>query len=211
MPKPVLTYFDFAFWKAEVPRILFSMSEEGFEDNRLSRDQFKALKTGGKLPFGSVPVLKVGNEELTQGIAIIRYAASKVGLVPKDLFKAAKMDEVLQLLEEFQPLIAEGMPHRKPDETERMAYRKTLASEIIPKYFDRFEKLLGDRKYMAGDELTAADLAVWKVTHWLTCGLIDGIPKTVGQPFIKLMTHYKMVDNLPPVSSWKAKYPKTYA
>lgn len=210
MSKPELTYFDFSFWKAEVPRILFSMSKDGFEDKRLTPEQFQAMKTGGKFPFGSVPVLKVGDQELTQGVAIIRYAAAKANLIPKDLFTAAKMDEVLQLLEEFQPHISKGMPYVTEDETERLAIRKVLASDIIPKYFGRFEKLLGDRKYMAGDELSAADIAVWKMTHWLTCGILDTIPKTVGDNFKKLKAHFALIDAHPGVVAWKKKYPQTY-
>jgi hypothetical protein len=65
-----LTYFDIS-GLGEPIRLALSVAQMPFEDKRLERDEFLALKP--KLRFGQVPCLQVGSEELFQSSAILRY------------------------------------------------------------------------------------------------------------------------------------------
>lgn len=44
MTKDTLVYFDFAFWKAEVPRLSYFIAGIDFEDKRLTREEQQKMK-----------------------------------------------------------------------------------------------------------------------------------------------------------------------
>ena len=147
---------------------------------------------------------------MTQGSAIIRYAGKQTKLYPADDFQAAKVDEAINLLEEMQTKMGPSM--REKDEAKKMELRKVLAEEELPKFFSNLEKLLeaNGTTYFVGDSITVADLCIWKGLHWITSGVIDGIPTTVADKYTKLMSNYKAVDTHAKVVEWKAKYPQFY-
>lgn len=147
---------------------------------------------------------------LTQGNAIIRYVGTKTKLYPvADAWKAAKVDEVLNLVEEVQNGISPTM--RESDEDKKMAMRKQLADEALPACFARFEKLLTDSSpYFVGGSLTVGDIAVWRALGWIKSGALDGIPTTVANDFPKLLKCFEAVEKNPKVVEWKAKHSKNY-
>lgn len=56
----VLTYFDL-HGRAEPTRLALWIAGLNFEDKRLSREEFRAIKPD--FPFGTVPVLEVGRRK----------------------------------------------------------------------------------------------------------------------------------------------------
>jgi glutathione S-transferase len=108
--------------------------------------------------------------------------------------------------------VAVGGSMREPDAEKKMALRKTLADETLPRWFGYLEKLLQDNGATAsfvGSSITIADIAVWRMLGWLKGGILDGIPSTVADPFPLLTAHFKAVDEHPKIRAWMdSKYPK---
>jgi glutathione S-transferase len=71
MPQLKLTYFD-APGRAEPIRVALHLAGIDFEDHRVQFPEFAALKSGGGLPLGSVPVLEVDGCVFAQTAAILR-------------------------------------------------------------------------------------------------------------------------------------------
>ena len=57
--------------------------------------------------------------------------------------------------------------------------------------------------------MTIADLAVWRLMGWLNGGVLDGIPKTVLEPYKQVNAHFHSVDGNPQIRAYmKEKYNK---
>uniref|UniRef100_A0A915PCD4 Glutathione S-transferase 1 n=1 Tax=Setaria digitata TaxID=48799 RepID=A0A915PCD4_9BILA len=94
-----LTYFNYR-GRAEVIRLLFAQANVSYEDVRISRKEWPALKS--KTPFGHVPILEVNGKVLAESHAIEKYLARKFGLLGADEWEAAKIDEIVMNLEDLR-------------------------------------------------------------------------------------------------------------
>ncbi|TMS34861.1 hypothetical protein L596_002368 [Steinernema carpocapsae] len=98
MPAYKLTYFD-GRGLGEAARMLFAFKEVPFEDVRIKKDDWPALKP--KTPFGQIPVLEVDGEELAQSFAIYRYLANEFGLAGATPMEKAQVDSVADAYKDF--------------------------------------------------------------------------------------------------------------
>ncbi|CAM9153105.1 unnamed protein product, partial [Ectocarpus fasciculatus] len=95
MSIPKLYYFDIP-GKAEAARLACQYAGYPIEDVRLSREEFLAMKEAGRLPFGQVPVMDIGDGTMIgQSAAIMRYLGKKTGLYPSDDVVAALVDSII--------------------------------------------------------------------------------------------------------------------
>lgn len=160
-----------------------------FEDAHVPPERFAALKAANELPFGALPVLDVatrrGTVSAAQSNAILRYVGRRGGLYPVgDPLRALKVDEALDLGEDLYHLIGPSIGEQ--DAERRMAMRKVLAAETLPRWAGYLERLLvanGRTGFVVGDTLTVADLKLWWIADKLTNGTLDGIPTTLLDPF----------------------------
>lgn len=197
-----LYYFDFPFWRAEISRIALHASGQPFDDVRLKRDEFRALKASGELPFGQVPVLKVGDTFIAQTGAIARYCGRLAGLYPQDALMQAQVDQVIDAISDITLHIGRSMRISDPDE--KLTARALLAKETLPLWLGFLERLLdkNNNGYFVGDTLTMADLAVWRGMGWLTGGILDGIPANLLDGFPQLQKHVNRVEGHAVVTNW---------
>jgi glutathione S-transferase len=131
--------------------------------------QFLALNSAGE-----VPVVEFDDgRTLAQSNAIIRYLARGSHLIPADAFAAAKMDEWL-FWEQYshEPYIAVCRFH--------MRYLGKAASELDPERvrrgyvaLDRMEQHLVGHRFLVGDALTLADVALLAYTRMAHEGGFD--------------------------------------
>ncbi|POM76985.1 Glutathione S-transferase [Phytophthora palmivora] len=113
-----------------IPRYTRMRRNVSFEDERLDRDAFLAVKP--TLPLGQVPVLEVDGTTYSQSMAIARYAAKLTGLYPHDPLECLRVDMASESLVDIKALISE-ITYRTPDETAKAEKTKKLLEESVPK------------------------------------------------------------------------------
>jgi prostaglandin-H2 D-isomerase / glutathione transferase len=107
MAKPKITYFDFAGSRGEEVRLALAIAGVAFDDNRIGRDAFAAIKED--LPFGSLPVFEVsGHGPVAQTNAILRLIGRKHGLHPDDAWEGARHDAVMEACEDLRQRLSAG-------------------------------------------------------------------------------------------------------
>jgi glutathione S-transferase len=190
-----LRYFPFP-GRAAAIRDALRIGRVAFEDIHVQPDRFQEQKVAGQLPFGSLPVLDVQTHEGTvsaaQSNAILRFAGRRAGLYPMDdPVRALKVDEALDLGEDLYHVIAPSIDEQ--DAERRLAMRRILAEETLPRWVGFLERLLvanGRTGFVVGAALTVADLKLYWVVDKLTNGTLDGIPKS-------------LLDGFPAVTAWR--------
>ncbi|KAK1948359.1 Glutathione S-transferase 1 [Phytophthora citrophthora] len=201
-PSLKLTYFDFA-GRAESVRLALYVGGVPFEDNRLTREEFAALKSS--LPLGQVPVLEVDGQVLTQTFAILRYAGRLGGLYPTNSFAALKVDEILHALCEMWEQMLPSF--QETDEVKRKAMREELATVTIPHYASRIDARLEKMYQMPtfqSDTLFVHEIALYTSTKAFKDGMFDNIPATLldGYKFHKVM--FEKVTGNQKIKEWNS-------
>ena len=125
MTRPRLTYFDAPVSRGEECRLAFTLAGVDFEDRRVTRDEWLALKPTS--PFGGLPILEVeGHPPIGQSNAILTYIGRRYGLHPTDLAAAALHEGVLAHVEDLRATVAHA--GRGADEGEKKRVREQLAA-----------------------------------------------------------------------------------
>ncbi|MBE0580979.1 glutathione S-transferase family protein [Devosia sp.] len=126
-----------------------------------STPEFLALNPAGQMP---VVVLDDGRP-LAQSNAILRYLAHGSRFIPSDRYAAAKVDEWL-FWEQYshEPTVAVARA--------RVVYDKVATADLDPalvaranKALDRLEQALANQKFLVGDAVTIADIALLPYTR----------------------------------------------
>jgi glutathione S-transferase len=199
-----LIYFDMPFWRAETSRIALYLGGVAFDDVRITHDEFRDLKTSGKLPYGQLPILEVDGVVIAQSLAIARFCGRQSRLYPmENVVDAARVDEILDVAAQITELFHPSM--REQDAEKRSALRHKLATNTIPIWLEFLEKrLLSNSKtdYFVSEQLTIADIAIWRLLGWITGGHLDGIPADLLNLHRMLNAHFQNIDQHPRVQLW---------
>ncbi|TEB33481.1 glutathione S-transferase [Coprinellus micaceus] len=132
-----------------------------------AKGEHKAPEYLEKQPFGQVPYLDDDGHILYESRAIARYIAEKYAdqgtpLIPKDL-KAKSLFEQAASVEQSNfdvfaaPAVFENLFKPHMGLTPNKERFDELIGRLEPK-LDVYDKILSKQKYLAGDELTLADL-----------------------------------------------------
>lgn len=199
-----LTYFN-GRGRAEIIRLVFAAAGVAYEDHRIEKDQWPALKPSA--PFGQVPFLEVDGLKLSQSNAIARLLARRFKLAGKTDLDQARADMLADCYDDtVKPAMAYFF---EQDETKKAAARKKFLEEQLPASLDSLEKLLKENKggdgYFVGDDLTWADLGLIVLVGWLK---LAGAEDPVGK-YPKLHALHDRVEKLPKIAEWLAKRPQT--
>ena len=208
--KLILYYFSIPFWRAEVTRLALYMNDIEFVDHRISdteRDQFKKngqLPNGMIAPFRQLPVLEVDGKIVAQTGAIARFCGKLSRMYPSDNdFDAARVDQIIEAAQDINYIVS-ITGHEKNSEKKLLA-RKRLMKVHLPKWFQFLENLLienNDSEWFVGNSMTIADLAIWRLLGWLTSGLLDGVPKSVLDPYKNLIELKNKISQHPKIKEW---------
>jgi glutathione S-transferase len=202
MSKPKLTYFDSPASRGEECRLALHCSGVEFDDERIKRGDWAALKP--TTPFGSLPLLTLpGHPVLAQSNAILVYIGRRWGLHPKDDFEAARHEEMLCHAEDLRHAISPTL--RLSDEAEKKKAREALAAGYIPTWGANAEKHIEGGPFFAGSKLHVVDIKIYVAVHWLRSGVLDHIPATVLAGFPKLNAIHDAVAGDARVKAWYAK------
>ena len=206
-----IIYFNFPFWRAEVSRISLFIGNIPFEDKRLTNEDFSyvkehgQMKDGTKIPFSQFPVLVINGEVIAQTGAIARICGKLSGLYPEDIVEAGKVDQVIDAATDINMLIRPSM--RENDPIKKKEMREDLSKNDLPRYFSYLEDLLSNNKsqWFVGNKMSIADIAIWRISGWLTSGIIDDIPKNLIDKFDNLKNLYSLVNNDKKIKEWVSK------
>ncbi|MGO8993102.1 MAG: glutathione S-transferase family protein [Polyangiaceae bacterium] len=202
MTKPKLIYFDAPASRGEECRIALHVAGVAFEDVRVKREDWPAVKQ--TTPFGSVPVLEMpGHPPLAQSNAILVLIGRRYGLHPGDDFEAARHEAMMGYVEDLRGAIAPTM--RMTDEAEKKKAREALVAAYLPEWGQRAEKQIGDGPFFGGAKLHVVDLKLFIATRWLIGGKLDHIPQTIFAPFPKLTRVHDAVRDDARIKAWHAK------
>jgi len=164
-PKPVLTYFD-GRGLAEPARLLLADAGVEFTDVRLSGDDFRTLKESGRLPYGQVPMLEIGNLKIAQSGAIYRYIAREYGYYGSNSEEAALIDGILDCLAtDVRPPMRIFTYSSDISDEKKAELKAKFTNETLPKWVGVFEKFLkenaGGKGFIVGKHLSIADVALF--------------------------------------------------
>jgi len=202
MPKLVLTYFDLDGSRGEVARLAMHLAGIAFEDKRIAGKDWPALRDS--TPFQSLPVLEVDGKVIAQSNTINRYLGKLAGLYPKDDWQAARVDEVMDAVEDI--IIMIGTTFALEGEAKKKA-REALAAGSIAHFLRQFEARLkaGGGEWFVENRLTVADLKCYLLVRWLKSGLLDHIPADIVDKHAPLLAkHLERVENHPAIAAYYA-------
>ena len=200
--KPRLVYFDFSGSRGEECRIALHLAGIDFDDVRIPRADWPALKP--TMPFGSMPVLELpGRPPLAQSNAILVYIGRLHGLHPADAFEAARHEALMCAAEDLRHAILPTMRMTDPEQVRKA--REALAANEMKTWGSQVERQLGEGPFVAGAKLQVADLKLYMVVRWLTSGSLDHVPPEVLSHCPKLLRLAKAVGDHEGVKGWVGK------
>lgn len=203
MPKLVLTYFDFDGSRGETARIAMHLAGLPFEDRRIAQKDWPALRD--QMPFQALPVLEADGTLLAQSNAINRYVGRLTGLYPKDDWQAARVDELMDAVEDIATRIGQTM--RLDDAAAKKAAREALVAGPLPRFLQQIEARLkaGGGEWFAENRLTVADLKCYYWVRWLKSGALDHIPADIVDRHAPLLAqHFERVKAQPKIAAYYA-------
>jgi glutathione S-transferase len=199
-----ITYFDNHGGRAEPTRIALTAAGIPFTDERVQFKDWLPMKASTLL--GSLPVIEVDGQKLTQSNAINRWAGRLAGLYPEDAWQAAQCDEICDIVEHLSVVMGPSFG-MKGDEQKRE--RERLAEVAIPMYVSGLGKRLAERGgvWFAAGQFTIADLKVADLVRMLTSGRLDHIPvDLVERVSPAVVEHRQRVLAEPRVKAYYAKF-----
>ncbi|XP_046575233.1 glutathione S-transferase-like [Haliotis rubra] len=200
MPTYKFRYFNVRAF-GELPRLMFVLAGQEFEDIRIPREEWPALKP--KTPLGQLPVLEIDGKFYPQSNAIYRYLAKIFGFYGNGDLEALEMDQVLGVVMDIYMTYARTVFEK--DEAVKAEKMKDLKEVQVPLYFGMFEKLLkksGSTGFFVGKKISLADASVFDLADKMS-----SVVKLEDYPLVK-----KCSDNVlanPRIKAYLEKRPVT--
>jgi glutathione S-transferase len=199
MTRPRLSYFDMPVSRGEECRLAFAIAGADFEDHRIARESWPAMKP--TTPFGALPVLEVpGHSPIAQSNAILTYIGRRYGAHPTDLVEAARHEAVMAHVEDLRATLTHA--GRNADEATKQRAREHIATSTIPAWAGYVEAQIGDGPFFAGELPLVVDVKLYMGMRSFRRGVMDHIPTTVFDAFPKLIRLYDAVETWPAVQAW---------
>lgn len=201
MPEYKLIYFN-GMGRAELTRWLLAYGDISYTDERINKEDWPEKKKS--LPFPKVPILMVDDKPLPQSLAIARYVAKEVGLVPADNLQAAYCDAMADTLSEVMSAM-HGIMMSDADEAEKKRkFKEEFFPNVLEPVLTRLNKRLGERQWFVGDQMTWADFTIA-----LAFGSIKRRRPEIISQFAAVSSLIEKVEGLPNIKAWIAKRPET--
>jgi glutathione S-transferase len=201
MSKPRLIYFDAPVSRGEECRLALHLAGVDFEDVRVKREDWPALKP--LTPYGGMPVLEMpGAPPIAHSNAILVLIGRRHGLHPADDVEAARHEGMMQHVEDLR---AHVTPTLRLEEPEKKAAREALVAGYLPAWARAAEKNIGRGPFFGGERIHVVDLKIYMAVRWFNGGKVDHIPATIFEDHPKLTGAFEAVRDHPRVRSWYAR------
>ena len=191
-----LTYFDFDGSRGLECRLALTVARLPFEDIRLSREQWAALKP--TTPFGALPLLDMDGQKLAQSNAILGYIGRAHGLYPSDPWQAAQHDALLQSVEDVRAKLPDG---KGMSEDDKKAAREAFAAGWLSQWAATVSAQIAG-PFLAGEALSVADIKLFVILRSYLNGTYDHVPPSTFDRFPKLLALYAAVAAQPAVHGY---------
>jgi len=203
MDRPRLHYFDTPASRGEECRIALHVAGVAFDDVRIKREDWPALKPTS--PLGGLPWIEMpGRPPLAQSNAILALIGRLHGLHPADPFEAARHEAMMCHVEDLRAAL--GFTLRITDEAEKKAARERLVATMLPLWGQKADAQIGDGPLFAGSKMHVVDIKLYMVVRWVSSGKIDHVPASVFAPYVKLVRLHDTVRGDPRVKAWNARW-----
>ena len=201
MPTYKLIYFN-ARGGAELARFIFAQAGVEYEDVRVERENWPALKP--TMPFGVLPVLEVDGKKLGGSMTLARYLAETFGLAGESPFENA---EIASIIDTVTDMVKEVGKYWFGPDAKSEAFQKKLRDEILPSKLKLFEKRSSTNEsgWQFGGKLTWADFGIFIALDWVIMTVGDDILK--DYPGLKKLR--ASVEALPKIAEWIKNRPVT--
>uniref|UniRef100_A0AC35TVR9 Glutathione S-transferase n=2 Tax=Rhabditophanes sp. KR3021 TaxID=114890 RepID=A0AC35TVR9_9BILA len=162
-----LYYFD-TEGKAEVLRLIFKFANVKFEDIRISKEDWPAIKNDSKFLTQQLPVLELENGTiLSESKAIVFYLGKLYGFMGKDLFEDSKILQYILGLEDSteggKAVVMEQDPVKKAE------LGKAFFANVVKQLLDNYTKFLhenGGNGHLVGEKVTVADIFLYQTLRF---------------------------------------------
>jgi prostaglandin-H2 D-isomerase / glutathione transferase len=201
MSKIRLTYFDSAASRGEECRIALHLAGVDFEDVRIKRTDWPALKP--KTPYGGMPFIEFpGRPVLGQCNAILTLIGRLHGLHPTDAFEAARHEAMMQHVEDLRGIVS---PTLRIQDPEKKAAREAMAATALPAWATHAEANITEGPFFGGSKLHVVDIKLYMAVRWFIGGAVDHVPATIFSGYPKLMGVYEAVRDHEGVKAWVSR------
>lgn len=182
-----LMYFNFDGSRGLECRLALSIAGVEFEDVRLDRPQWLALKP--TVPFGGLPVLREGDRMLAQSNAILAYVGRTHGTHPADPWTAAEHEALMASVEDLR----NKLPSR-PDMTddEKKAARAEFAAGWLTTWAETVSGRIAG-PFLEGSTIHVADIKLAVILRSFFTGAYDHLPASTFDAWPKLAALYTAV------------------
>ena len=194
-----LTYFDFEGSRGLECRLALTAAGVPFEDIRLAREQWLALKPS--MPFGALPVLTDSGRQLAQSNAILGYIARGHGLHPTDAWKAAEHEALMLSVEDLRQKLPDG---KGMTEEEKKAAREAFAAGWLSQWAATVNARIAG-PFLEGDTLNVADIKLYVIVRSYLSGTYAHIAPSCFDSFPKLLALHAAVEAHPAVRGYLQK------
>lgn len=198
----VLAYWPFQGY-AQPIRLMLAYVEEEFEDKfyyvgpapDYNKDGWYNDKYNLGLDFPNLPYYIDEKVKLSQSHTILRYLNRKHGLDNLTEEERLRMDLVDREIDDFR------MDHcdlcYNPRNQDLSKLRKTYFSEKLPLQLKQFEEFLGERSWLAGENITFVDFAFYTYLNMNTL-----LESSCCRDFPKLEKYLERFEGLPTVKKY---------
>jgi glutathione S-transferase len=201
MTKPRLTYFDAPVSRGEECRLALFLAGVDFEDNRIPRDAWSALKPN--TPFGCVPTLELpGKPTVSQSNAILGHIGRRYGLLPSDDWEAMRLESLMCAAEDLRHAVTNTFGIEDKEELKKR--RTKLVEGPIKTWGANMEKQISG-PFASGSEISVADIKLFVLLGWFKKGVLEHVPTDVLDGYAKLEKLFDSVKAHPKVVEWYAR------
>ena len=193
-----LTYFDFHGGRGEDCRLALHLAGIDFENERIGRDQWMALKP--QTPFGGLPTYEEDGKLLTQSNAILAHIGRQSGMHPTDSFDAARHEEVMNSIEHLRHAFPFG-----GDDEEKKEKRRKFAEGPFTQWAASVESR-ATGPFFDGDTLSVVDLKLYNFLNAYLKGTMDYVGPGYLEPFPKLVALHAAVREHEGVRAYYAQF-----
>uniref|UniRef100_A0AC35TV87 Glutathione transferase n=1 Tax=Rhabditophanes sp. KR3021 TaxID=114890 RepID=A0AC35TV87_9BILA len=158
-----LYYFDTEGY-GEVSRLIFKFANVPFEDVRIPKTDWPAMKNEPRFLTQQIPILELANGKILGESKAIQYYLGKLyGFMGKDVFEDAKIQQYVFGLDDNGGAGKAIM--LETDLAKKAELAKAFYVNVVVNILQNYTKFLnenGNNGHLVGDKLTVADLALYQ-------------------------------------------------